>query len=285
MDMLPLVNALRTPVSQQVSEGNTVSAVELISMAKDQCTKWAREFLLGWRRVFFGKLKAKQSYHQNKITGLLHQTQVQEQQFVVLAPQGPCFRSIPFTVSQTIAVAAKPELWSAGLFSSHAEEGILLLERGRVLSELLPWRYALASSLDPARTDAVVELRVSEHREEVEEGEEAEEAKHISMFYCGMYCVACSPSTLLSLWNFVCTPSQYMHLKDMATRIVGGGDLLDGDFQGGSTDDSFVTFARARACKGKSHSRSYLCTSCAKASLNMPQRKANQKRKRKFSSY
>jgi hypothetical protein len=137
--------------------------------------------------------------------------------------------------------------------------------------------------LDPARTDAVVELRVSEHREEVEEGEEGEEAEHISMYYCGMYCVACSPSTLLLLWKFVCTPSQYMHLKDMATRIVSGGDLQDGDFEGGATDDSFVTFARARGCKGKSHSRSYLCTSCAPQSKE--KKNQNQKRKRKFSSY
>jgi hypothetical protein len=139
MDMLPLVNALRTPVSQQVSEGNTVSAAELISTAKDQRTKWARKFLFRWRQAFFGKLKRIQSYHQHKITGLQHQ-----QRLVVLAPRGPCFGSIPFTVSQTIAVAAKPEQWSAGVFSSHAEEGILLLERGRALSELLPWRYALA---------------------------------------------------------------------------------------------------------------------------------------------
>ena len=84
----------------------------------------------------------------------------------------------------------------------------------------------------------------------------------ISIYYRGMYRVACSANMLLWVWQFVALKESYLPIKEMAERVVA--DVrTEGDFAGDANDYKFATFVRAIERRGWTHGDQILCVRCA----------------------
>jgi hypothetical protein len=141
----------------------------------------------------------------------------------------------------------------------------------------LPSAYDLdaitvGESLSKDRRAKVVLLRV------VQEGV----VGALSIYYSGMYYVACSANMLLWVWDYVASQSSYQALKEMAERVVSrekGSMALQGDFGGNAGDPDFATFVRAEKRQGFVHEGEIHCITCAATLCN----NLNDKHRRKQS--
>jgi hypothetical protein len=270
-ESLLLVQALRKEVTDWSADGREYrgwGATDLIDMAKQNFTWWARMYL--------SDLRSNTSLKSNKKSQLImgaprpgndmantHKHQQQQlsevhNEMVLLTAGDACAAisgwpegGLETRVSQVVQVDSKPDEFFMHPYTNHAASHILHLEASTSLRDRFPSEY-----MDPDFSEGT-ELVATEG------------TGSVSIIYKGMHHVACSPHMLIDVWEFVVTKRAYAGLFDMAKRIVDHGPQRKGDFVtkredgDGSDDIEFATFIRAHTRLGYTHKGHYVCGGCS----------------------
>jgi len=257
-----------------------------LEQAKATISAFARAYLSAFKRN--GAVRDKRSsFLSRKKTKQLGRARLAlGASMVVLGAGSPCDDMLVLrdqkirrtTAVQKIEVQTKLGDMFAGANANHRAQCILCVAKGATdLRFELPSAYDLdaitvGESLSKDRRAKVVLLRV------VQEGV----VGALSIYYSGMYYVACSANMLLWVWDYVASQSSYQALKEMAERVVSretGGMALQGDFGGNADDPDFATFVRAEKRQGFVHEGEIHCITCAATLCN----NLNDKHRRKQS--
>jgi hypothetical protein len=276
----PLINAIHGTTASEDEE-------EVLDQARAKMTSSARRFLRNENRNGEARDKLKSSLNRSKRYQLTKYQRVLGDSVVVLGANSPCEKVLAkleqrpscetYVLVEELRNKAELRGVFAGVNAGHRLQCILAVEQGTGVRSRLPSAYQMdpdtvGEPLARERAGDVVLLRVVQ-----------EEVGELSIYYSGMYYVACSANMLLWVWDYVASQSSYQALKQMAERVVSGTPA-EGDFEGDADDVDFATFVRAEKRLGFTHGSKSLCMACAAARIQnqkpKPEKKKKQKQKR-----